>query len=352
MDLEVRGVSKAYGGTRAVNGVTFRLPSGKILALLGPSGCGKTTTLKVISGLVSPDSGMVLFDGEDVTGLPPRERDIGMVFQNLALFPHLTVEENVAFPLEARGVSDSVARDRVRQVMDMVELDGLERRYPHELSGGQQQRVAIGRAISSNAKLLLLDEPLASLDPALKSEVSEVIRKVQRELRVTTVYVTHDQSEAILMSDLLAVMFEGQLDAFGETPIVYESPPTQSSASFLGATNQLPCTIEGVLEHEVMVSIGGRSVGVTKPIWWRGTGNEARLLFRPEDAKVVAQGHGVVRGKLVGLMYSGSRVVARVQTDYWKVECRGNTSRAYSALSSMLGKDVGIRINMERTILF
>jgi len=352
MELELRGVSKAYDGTAAIADVSFEIPSGKIMALLGPSGCGKTTTLKVIAGLISPDSGSVLFDGRDITDVPPASRNIGMVFQNLALFPNLTVEENVAFPLEARGRDRSSIDARVAEVVRLVQLRGLEKRYPYQLSGGQQQRVAIARAISADARLVLLDEPLASLDPALRSEVSDVIRSVQRELNVTTLYVTHDQTEAVLVSDLLAVMFAGKLDAVGGTREIYESPPTEASARFLGATNVIQCQIESVTEHDVSVSVGGETLKVTRPRWWSPRRGTAKLQFRPDDSDMTEPIKGMVRGRLTKLMYGGNRLVAEVSTDLGKIECRGNSSMQYDLFSGMLGKEVGVGVDPRKVVLF
>jgi len=352
MELELQGVNKRYGETRAMDDVSFKLASGRILALLGPSGCGKTTTLKVIAGLIPPDSGKVLFDGQDVTELSPADRNIGMVFQNLALFPNLTAEENVAFPLEAREESVSSVESRVRDAIRMVELEGLQRRYPHQLSGGQQQRVAIARAISADAHLLLLDEPLASLDPNLKTEISDVIGKVQRELGVTTVYVTHDQIEAVLMSDFLAIMFEGKLDAIGRTQDLHESPPTERSASFLGATNVMKCFVERVTVNRILISVDGKEAKVVRPKWWDPRYGKARLLFRPEGARVVKPNSGLTRGTLVSTMYAGLNLIAKVQTAHGQIECRGNSSKSYHALSDRVGREVGVRVDLGRAIVF
>jgi len=352
VELELRGINKTYDGTPAVVNISFRIPSGKVMALLGPSGCGKTTTLKVIAGLIPPDSGSVIFDGQDVTQVPAASRNIGMVFQNLALFPNLTVEENIAFPLEARGGDRTSISSKVGEVVQLVELQGLEKRYPHQLSGGQQQRVAIARAISADAKLVLLDEPLASLDPALKGEVFTVIRNVQRELNVTTLYVTHDQTEAVLISDLLGVMFAGKLDSVGETRELYESPPTEESARFLGATNAILCEIQSVTEHEVVVSAGGTTINVTRPRWWNARHGTAKLQFRPDDSQVSDSTGSVVRGRLVSLTYGGSRLLSKVSTDLGEIQCAGNSSTQYDHLSKMIGKEVGVAVDPHRMVLF
>jgi putative spermidine/putrescine transport system ATP-binding protein len=352
MELELMRVSKRYGKVSAIEDLSFRVPSGKILALLGPSGCGKTTTLRVIAGLAVPDSGGVFFDGTDVTSAKPASRNVGMVFQNLALFPNLTVRENIAFPLEARGRASSQVDSRTSEVMEMLELEGLQDRYPHQLSGGQQQRVAIARAISADVKLLLFDEPLASLDPGLKTEISEVIGRVQRQLDITTVYVTHDQTEAVLTSDLLGIMFGGRLEAIGETRRIYESPPTENSARFLGATNSIQCSVEATLENEILVRVSGRRLRVQRPRWWESSRNTARLLFRPEDAGITESSKGVLDGKLVGVMFGGERLVASVRTDQGDIECRGDPSSLFETMSRKVGSTVGVRVDLHDVIVF
>jgi len=352
MRLELREVSKRYGKVSVVDRLSFQVPDGKTFALLGPSGCGKTTTLRVIAGLATPDSGNVLFDGADVAPLRPASRNVGMVFQNLALFPNLTVRENVAFPLEARRTAPSQVDSRTSEVIAMLELVELQDRYPHQLSGGQQQRVAIARAISADVELLLFDEPLASLDPSLKTEISEVIRSVQRRLGITTVYVTHDQTEAVLTSDLLGIMLEGRLEAIGETRKIYESPPTERSARFLGATNSIQCTVEATLENHIVVRVLERSLRVPRPRWWESHRNTARLLFRPEVARVAEPDAGIATGKLDSVMFSGERTVARVRTDQGEIECKGDPSSLFEVLSRHVGGDVGVRVGHDDLIVF
>jgi len=350
--LELREVSKRYGKVSAVDRLSFQVPKGKTFALLGPSGCGKTTTLRLIAGLAVPDSGNVLFDDVDVTPVRPASRDVGMVFQNLALFPNLTVRENVAFPLEARHTVSSRVDSRTSEVIAMLELVGLQNRYPHQLSGGQQQRVAIARAISADVKLLLFDEPLASLDPGLRTEISEVIRGVQKRLGITTVYVTHDQTEAVLTSDLLGIMLEGRLEAIGETRKIYESPPTERSARFLGATNSIRCTVDETLEKHIVVRVLERSLRVPRPKWWESHRSTARLLFRPEMASIVEPDAGVVTGKLDSVMFGGERTVSRVRTDQGEIECRADPSSLFEALSHCIGSRVGVQVANDNLIVF
>lgn len=352
MKLELRDVSKCYGKVSAIDRLSLQVPDGKTFALLGPSGCGKTTTLRVIAGLTVPDSGNVLFDGADVTPLRPALRNVGMVFQNLALFPNLTVRENIAFPLEARRTVSSRVDSRTSEVIAMLELVELQDRYPHQLSGGQQQRVAIARAISADVKLLLLDEPLASLDPGLKAEISEAIRSVQKRLGITTVYVTHDQTEAVLTSDLLGIMLEGKLEAIGETRKVYESPPTERSARFLGAANSIQCSVDATLKNYVVVRVLERSLKVPRPKWWESRQGAAKLLFRPEAARIVEPSVGIVAGRLDGVIFGGERTVARVKTDQGEIECRGDASSLFEVLSHQVGSVVGVHVGLDDLIIF
>jgi ABC-type Fe3+/spermidine/putrescine transport system ATPase subunit len=349
MRLEAQDLRKKFGGFEALRGVSFSIPSGKTLALLGPSGCGKTTTLRIIAGLLKPDSGRILFDGKDVTELSPRERNVGMVFQSPALFPNLTVRENIAFPLEARGRSPEEVRRRVEEVVELVELAGLEERRPHELSRGQQQRVAIGRAIASEVKLLLLDEPLTALDAALRAEISSVIRVVQRKLGLTTVYVTHDQLEAFAMGDFIATMFEGTIDSYADAQTMYAKPPTEKTARFLGFVNRL----ETMAEY-----LGQENFRLVFPrgefrIRWHGPEADVKVtvLFRPEDASISLEGEGLLEGELSSSMFAGRNVVTRVKTSQGMIECAGNDFSQYRAISGMIGRKVIVKIDLDKALL-
>jgi len=237
--LEVENLSKSFGGTPVVDDVGFTLPSGRFLTILGPSGCGKTTLLKMIAGFAAPDRGEIRIGARSLSETPPHRRSIGMVFQRLALFPHLTVRENVAYPLRMRRFPKAEIPERVRRYLEIVKLAGFERRYPHELSGGQQQRVAIARALVFEPQLLLLDEPLSSLDRKLREEMQEEFKRIQGLLGVTTVNVTHDQKEALLLSDLLIVMRAGRIEQSGPPREVYRRPASLFVADFLGASNRL-----------------------------------------------------------------------------------------------------------------
>ncbi len=258
--LSVSGLVKAYAGSddgaRAVNGVDFEIPAGKFFTLLGPSGCGKSTTLRCVAGLETIDEGQITLDGRVVSRahpkvfVPPDERALGMVFQSYAIWPHMTVFENVAFPLRAskrrvRGLSRSQVRERVMQTLEQVQLQSYESRMATKLSGGQQQRLALARALVNNPKVLLLDEPLSNLDAALREEMRTQLRMLQREAAVTTLYVTHDQTEALSMSNVVAVMREGRIVQAGSPRELYRRPATEFVAKFVGQTNLLQGEITG-----------------------------------------------------------------------------------------------------------
>ena len=238
-------VSKAYDGPLVVDSLSLSVPSGTVFGLLGPSGCGKTTTLRMIAGLLQPDAGDISFDGVSVLGVPPERRAIGMVFQQHLLFPHMNVEQNVSFGLRMQGIRPAQWRSRVDEALDLVRLGGMQRRYPAQLSGGQQQRVALARAVVTSPAVLLLDEPLSNLDTRLREEMRALIRTVQRRLRITTIVVTHDQGEAMELSDQMAVMFDGRIAQVGRPAELYARPDTARIARFLGATNLIPARAVG-----------------------------------------------------------------------------------------------------------
>jgi putative spermidine/putrescine transport system ATP-binding protein len=243
--LTIEALEKRFDRTHAVRGIDLEVAEGELVSLLGPSGCGKTTTLRCVAGFEEPSAGRIAFDGQDVTRLPPERRDIGMVFQNYALFPHLTVRENLAFGLEMRKVPPDMIGRRVADVLAMVQLGGYEGRYPRQLSGGQQQRVALARALVIEPKLLLLDEPLANLDAKLRDEMRFFIRSLQRRVGITAMYVTHDQAEAMVMSDRIVVMFEGLIHQVGSAEDIYDRPTTRAVSSFIGLANFIEGRVAG-----------------------------------------------------------------------------------------------------------
>ncbi len=239
--IALEGVSKRYGAVRAVVDCSLRVPDGEFVALLGPSGCGKTTLLRLLGGFLTPDAGAIRIGDRDVAGLPPFRRNIGFMFQSYALFPHLTVRDNVAFGLRMRrrfrDAPPAAHREQVRRYLELVRLTGCDARYPHQLSGGQQQRVALARALAIEPDVLLLDEPLGSLDKKLREEMQVELKALQRKLGVTTLFVTHDQEEALAMADRVAVMHDGRIEQVGTPAEVYETPRTRFVADFIGVSN-------------------------------------------------------------------------------------------------------------------
>jgi iron(III) transport system ATP-binding protein len=251
--IEVRGLSKRFGSVTAVDNVSFRVEPGELFFLLGPSGCGKTTMLRILAGIESPDSGTVLFGGRDVSTAPPHLRGAPMVFQNYALWPHLSVRDNVAFGLVERRAPRSEIRERVARTLGRVGLRGLEERMPGQLSGGQQQRVVLARALVLNPDVVLLDEPLSNLDAKLRLEMREEIERLHRETDITFVYVTHDQAEALSLADRLSVMNDGRIEAVGTPAQLYHRPPSLFCADFLGEANLVPGRVAG--PHELGVTV-------------------------------------------------------------------------------------------------
>lgn len=241
--VELRNVYKSYGAVEAVKGVSLCVGEGCFFSLLGPSGCGKTTLLRTIAGFETPDSGEVLLDGVSVAGVPPHKRNVNTVFQQYALFPHMTVLENVLFGLEMKGIEKRERRRRALESLEMVRLSGHENRKPHQLSGGEQQRVALARALVNRPAVLLLDEPLAALDLKLRKQMQEELKALQREVGITFLYVTHDQTEAMALSDRIAVMRDGQILQVGTPEEIYETPKNRFVADFIGVSNFLAGTV-------------------------------------------------------------------------------------------------------------
>ena len=288
--VDVVALTKRYGTTLALDGVTLQAREGELVSLLGPSGCGKTTTLRCIAGFMDPDGGDILVDGASVTGLPPQKRDFGVVFQNYALFPHLDVFRNVAYGLVARRVPDAEQRRRVADALAMVRLQGLEARLPRALSGGQQQRVALARALVIRPRLLLLDEPLANLDARLRDEVRWLIREVQQQSRITAFYVTHDQAEAMALSDRIAVMKAGRVAQFATPREIYQRPAEAYVARFTGEANLLPLTPAARLPDGLFaVTLADARLAVPGADAV-APGSPAMLMLRPEALSIAPEG--------------------------------------------------------------
>ena len=292
--LELRGVTKRFGTTAAAERISFSVYPGEFLSLLGPSGCGKTTTLRMIAGFVDADEGQILFQGRDITRLPPYRRDVGMVFQSYALFPHMTVGDNVAFGLRMRRAAKQDIQERVQWALELVRLPGFNDRKPSQLSGGQQQRVAVARVLAAGASVLLFDEPFSNLDAKLRKDMQVEMRDLQQRLQITTVHVTHDQEEAMSMSDRLIIMNAGRLEQDGTPSEIYRSPRTGFVADFIGRCNRLRGRITPLPS-----TISPRSVrlmldtGHELEATWGGSGNapdHAAAYVRPEHIKVGSRG--------------------------------------------------------------
>jgi putative spermidine/putrescine transport system ATP-binding protein len=255
-DLRIERLRKTFGAVTAVDDVSIYVQHGEFVSLLGPSGCGKTTILRMIAGLIEPDSGAIVLAGEDITQRPVHRRNLGLVFQSYALFPHMSVFENVAFGLRRRPVAEDAIGRRVRAALDLVRLGAHTDRLPRQLSGGQQQRVALARAVVTEPRLLLLDEPLSNLDALLRDEMRVELKRLQEELRITTLFVTHDQAEALTLSDRIAVLSEGRLEQMGTPEAIYHSPATPFVAGFIGRSNLLDGIVVGQAEQGVRVRVG------------------------------------------------------------------------------------------------
>jgi len=309
--VELQGCTKDYGGVRAVDALDLAIFEGEFLSLLGPSGCGKTTTLSLIAGFVEPTAGRILIDGEDVTGRPAHLRGLGVVFQSYALFPHLSVFENVAFGLRERRVPAAEIGRRVNDALALVRLDRLGRQRPAELSGGMQQRVALARALVYRPRVVLLDEPLAALDKKLREGMRDELRAIQRSVGITTVFVTHDQAEALGLSDRIAVMGRGRIEQLGAPREIYERPANRFVADFIGASTVLRGR---AVARDLVALAPGLTIRVAAGEALR-TGEEVELAIRPERVRLAGgPGEGTAEARVEGLVYQGSltEVTARL----------------------------------------
>ena len=301
----LRNIRKQFGTVPALDGISLDVAPGELVVLLGPSGCGKTTLLRCVAGLERPDAGEVLLGGRDVTHTPTAQRSIGMVFQSYALFPNLTLRQNIGFPLMVRGRQSGEVRQRVDALLDLVHLVPQANRYPNQVSGGQQQRAALARALAPDPDVLLLDEPLSALDALVRSRLRDEIRRVQQTVRTTTIYVTHDQSEAMAIADRVVVMNRGRVEQVAEPAELYEAPATPFSARFVGSRNALELPV-----RDGRVSLGS-AFSVPAPTVGNGT---AIAFFRPEDVEVVAPGRGQP-ATLEVKIYLGSTTRLYLQTE-------------------------------------
>ncbi len=279
----LRDITKHFGRVRALDGVSLEVAAGELVALLGPSGSGKTTLLRVVAGLMQPDRGQVVIGGTDVTPVPTRERPIGMVFQNYALFPNMPVRENIAFPLTVQGRPSSEITVRVNELLELVQLVPQADRYPSQISSGQQQRTALARALARSPDVLLLDEPLSALDALVRTQLRDEIRRIQQAVKTTAIYVTHDQSEAMAIADRVVVINHGRIEQIDEPPELYDRPATPFSATFVGSRNALELSV-----HEGRVTFGS-AFNVPAP---PGCTKGVLAFFRPEDVEIDLDGRG------------------------------------------------------------
>ncbi|MCR8869297.1 ABC transporter ATP-binding protein [Peribacillus frigoritolerans] len=292
-DVEIKGAFKQFGANVVLNGIDLEVKQGELLTLLGPSGCGKSTTLNLIAGFLDPDRGEVHIKGNNVTKVPPYKRDLGMVFQTYSLFPHMTVYENLSFGLKLRKVGKAEQKKKISKALELVKMSGLENRYPRELSGGQRQRVAISRALVVEPELLLLDEPLSNLDAKLRHELRVEIKRLQKEIGVTTIFVTHDQEEALSMSDRVVVMNAGKIEQISTPTEIYNHPKTEFVFQFIGKSNCFEGNVSAIDKRKVAVKIGSDITYVdTNNVMGNEsdlkTGDEVKLYIRPEKLQIVS----------------------------------------------------------------
>lgn len=316
--LEILGVSKRFGNTIALDNVTLHIDKGELFAILGPSGCGKTTLLRIVAGLEVPDTGRIIVNGVDITFEKPQNRKAVMVFQNWALWPHMTVFDNIAYGLKIRGVpKDEIAR-RVKWALELVKLDGLEKRYPHQLSGGQQQRVALARAIVVEPEILLLDEPLSNLDARLRIDMREELRNLIKKLGITAIYVTHDQEEAMAIADRLAVMNKGKVMQIGTPTEIYNNPKNVFVATFIGRANVVNGVATRIDNRYIEARIGNKLIKAVKTANEEiRQGDSVNIVIRPHHISTKCDNAMENRftGRVIGTSFLGNAIEAEMETD-------------------------------------
>lgn len=345
-ELELKKLVKRFAEVEAVKGINLKVKAGSLVALLGPSGCGKTTTLRMIAGLEQPSEGEILFNGRSVLGLAPEKRNIGMVFQRYVLFPHMSVEKNVSFGLRMQGIDKAEIHRRVSEVMKIVQLEGFEKRFPSQLSGGQQQRVAIARTVVTNPQLLLMDEPLSNLDAKLREEMRSFITGLQKRLGITTVFVTHDQLEAIELADQIGVIFDGELVQFDSPEAIFNRPKTPKVADFMGATN----LIEGRLKTRTLLETSAGSFELVQ-VPSQKEGASVTATIRPEhidiDMSREAKRSNQIPALIKEAVYYGGIVSYRAQVGSLSLNVKDRSTRRFQ-----VGEEVMLELAKEHLWIF
>ena len=307
--LELRNISKSFDGKKVLDDLTLSIGKNEFITLLGPSGCGKSTTLRIIGGFVMPDSGSVFFNGQDITNLASEKRHVNTVFQKYSLFPHMNVEENIAFGLKLKKKSKAYIQDKIKYALKLVNLEGYEKRDPSSLSGGQQQRIAIARAIVNEPEILLLDEPLGALDLKLRHDMQQELIRIKKEVGITFIYVTHDQEEALTMSDKIVVMNKGIIQQMGTSKSIYDEPQNAFVADFIGESN----IIDGIMVEDRVVEI----LGVRIPCVDVGFGEKepVDVVIRPEDLEIKLDGSGFFTGQVKSVLFKGAYYEIKVRME-------------------------------------
>ncbi len=330
--IELKGISKTYDNTPVIDELDLSIRENEFVTLLGPSGCGKTTILRIIGGFETPDKGSVYFDGVDITKLPPNKRQLNTVFQKYSLFTHMTVADNIAFGLRIRKKSDSYIKDKIKYALDLVNLPGYGDRYPDSLSGGQQQRIAIARAIVNEPKVLLLDEPLGALDLKLRQEMQYELIRLKNELGITFIYVTHDQEEALTMSDTIVVMNQGYIQQAGTPESIYNEPINAFVADFIGESN----IYDGIMVRDRLVNIGGLDFECVDEGF--GEGEPVDVVIRPEDVELGDPASGHTTGTVTSIIFKGVHYEIQVESAI------GITFMVQTTQNFPVGSYVGINI--------
>ena len=330
--IDLVGISKSYEDKLILDDMNLYMNENKFLTLLGPSGCGKTTTLRIIGGFETPDKGKVIFDGQDITSLPPNERQLNTVFQKYALFTHMNIEENIAFGLKIKNKSKAYIRDKIKYALRLVNLDGFEKRMPDSLSGGQQQRIAIARAIVNEPKVLLLDEPLGALDLKLRQDMQYELIRLKNELGITFIYVTHDQEEALTMSDTIVVMNQGYIQQIGTPEDIYNEPQNAFVADFIGESN----IIDSIMVEDKLVNILGTNFPCVDVGF--GRNKPVDVVIRPEDIVLTEPSEGRLRGRVTSEIFKGEHYEM-------EVEACGFEWLVQSTVLQKPGSEVGIWVD-------